>query len=134
MKTILRGLDPGVPEQYQDFWNGISQYLDWFDVIHWSERPLRPDWNHLRVMIVRLLMSGAQSTYMLAALTSSVRLVVSESLLILRLVMHLIARISLSEVTVLASVVSVNIKNVRNKWRLTASHWKSAQVIIVTLL
>ena len=28
--------------------NGISQYLDWFDVIHWSERPLRPDWNHLR--------------------------------------------------------------------------------------
>ena len=47
-ENYLRGLDPGVPEQYQDFWNGISQYLDWFDVIHWSERPLRPDWNHLR--------------------------------------------------------------------------------------
>ena len=25
-----------------------SQYLDWFDTMHWSERPLRPDWNHLR--------------------------------------------------------------------------------------
>ena len=47
-ENYLRGLDPGVPEQYQDFWNGISQYLDWFDTIHWSERPLRPDWNHLR--------------------------------------------------------------------------------------
>ena len=48
VKTTLRGIDPGVPEQYQEFWNGISQYLDWFDVLHWSERPLRPDWNHLR--------------------------------------------------------------------------------------
>ena len=26
----------------------MSQYLDWFDIIHWSERPLRPDWYHLR--------------------------------------------------------------------------------------
>ena len=42
------GLDPGVPDEYQDFWTGITQYLDWFDTIHWSERPLRPDWNHLR--------------------------------------------------------------------------------------
>ena len=25
-----------------------TQYLDWFDTIHWSERPLRPDWYHLR--------------------------------------------------------------------------------------
>ena len=47
-ENYLRGLDPGVPEEYQDFWNGLSQYLDWFDVLHWSERPLRPDWNHLR--------------------------------------------------------------------------------------
>ena len=47
-ENYLRGLEPGVPEEYQDFWNGISQYLDWFDIIHWSERPLRPDWNHLR--------------------------------------------------------------------------------------
>ena len=47
-ENYLRGLDPGVPEEYQDFWNGMSQYLDWFDTIHWSERPLRPDWNHLR--------------------------------------------------------------------------------------
>ena len=31
-ENYLRGLDPGVPEEYQDFWNGISQYLDWFDV------------------------------------------------------------------------------------------------------
>jgi hypothetical protein len=44
----LRGLDPNIPEEYQDYWNGITQYLDWFDILHWSERPLRPDWNHLR--------------------------------------------------------------------------------------
>ena len=47
-ENYLRGLDPGVPDEYQNFWNGLSQYLDWFDEIHWSERPLRPDWNHLR--------------------------------------------------------------------------------------
>jgi len=47
-ENYLRGLDPGVPDEYQDFWNGMSQYLDWFDTLHWSERPLRPDWNHLR--------------------------------------------------------------------------------------
>lgn len=47
-ENYLRGLPPDVPEEYQGFWNGIDQYLDWFDVIHWSERPLRPDWNHLR--------------------------------------------------------------------------------------
>jgi len=47
-ENYLRGLDPDVPEEYQDFWNGITQYLDWFDTIHWSERPLRPDWHHLR--------------------------------------------------------------------------------------
>ena len=47
-ENYLRGLAPDVPEEYQPFWNGIEQYLDWFDVIHWSERPLRPDWNHLR--------------------------------------------------------------------------------------
>ena len=47
-ENYIRGLDPGVPEEYQDFWNGITTYLDWFDTIHWSERPLRPDWNHLR--------------------------------------------------------------------------------------
>ena len=40
-ENYLRGLDPGVPEEYQPFWNGISQYLDWFDTLHWSERPLR---------------------------------------------------------------------------------------------
>ena len=47
-ENYLRGLAPDVPEEYQDFWNGITQYLDWFDTIHWSERPLRPDWHHLR--------------------------------------------------------------------------------------
>lgn len=47
-ENYLRGLDPNVPEEYQDYWNGITQYLDWFDILHWSERPLRPDWNHLR--------------------------------------------------------------------------------------
>ena len=44
----IRGKPIGCPEEYQDFWNGMSQYLDWFDTIHWSERPLRKDWHHLR--------------------------------------------------------------------------------------
>ena len=26
----------------------MTPYLDWFDELYWSERPLRPDWNHLR--------------------------------------------------------------------------------------
>ena len=26
----------------------MDQYLDWFDTIHWSERPLRQDWYDLR--------------------------------------------------------------------------------------
>ena len=47
-ENYIRGLPPNCPEEYQPFWDGMSQYLDWFDVIHWSERPLRPDWNHLR--------------------------------------------------------------------------------------
>jgi hypothetical protein len=47
-ENYLRGLPPNVPEEYQPFWNGLSQYLDWFDLLHWSERPLRPDWYHLR--------------------------------------------------------------------------------------
>ena len=44
----IRGLPIGCPDEYSGFWNGMSQYLDWFDVIHWSERPLRKDWYHLR--------------------------------------------------------------------------------------
>ena len=44
----IRGLPIDCPELYLNFWTGMSQYLDWFDEIHWSERPLRPDWNHLR--------------------------------------------------------------------------------------
>ena len=44
----IRGLPIECPEDYLNFWNGMSEYLDWFDTIHWSERPLRPDWNHLR--------------------------------------------------------------------------------------
>ena len=38
-ENYLRGIPPGVPEQYQEFWNGITRYLDWFDVLHWN-RPL----------------------------------------------------------------------------------------------
>ena len=47
-ENYLRGLPVECPEEYQDFWNGMSPYLDWFDTIHWSERPLRPDWSHLK--------------------------------------------------------------------------------------
>ena len=44
----IRGLPIDCPDAYSGFWNGIDQYLDWFDTIHWSERPLRKDWYHLR--------------------------------------------------------------------------------------
>lgn len=47
-ENYLRGLPPDIPEEYEEFWNGLSEYLDWFEEIHWSERPLRKDWFHLR--------------------------------------------------------------------------------------
>ena len=47
-EDYIRGIPVDCPEEYYPFWDGMAQYLDWFDVIHWSERPLRPDWNHLR--------------------------------------------------------------------------------------
>jgi hypothetical protein len=47
-ENYLRGIPHGVPDDYMDFWNGMSPYLDWFDELYWSERPLRSDWNHLR--------------------------------------------------------------------------------------
>ena len=47
-ENYLRGLPIEVPEEYMPFWNGMDQYLEWFDELYWSERPLRPDWNHLR--------------------------------------------------------------------------------------
>ena len=47
-EDYIRGLPIKCDEEYLPFWNGMSEYLDWFDVIHWSERPLRRDWYHLR--------------------------------------------------------------------------------------
>ena len=47
-EDYIRGIPVECPDEYQPFWNGMSQYLDWFDTIHWSERPLRSDWYHLR--------------------------------------------------------------------------------------
>ena len=47
-EDYLRGIPVDCPDSYKGFWNGMHQYLDWFDTIHWSERPLRKDWYHLR--------------------------------------------------------------------------------------
>ena len=47
-EDFLRGIEVSCPDEYQPFWNGMDQYLEWFDELHWSERPLRSDWNHLR--------------------------------------------------------------------------------------
>ncbi len=47
-EDYLRGIPVECPDLYKGFWNGMHQYLDWFDTIHWSERPLRKDWYHLR--------------------------------------------------------------------------------------
>ena len=74
----------------------------------------------LEAMIVRWRMSGLLNIYTLVALTSLVRSVVSELLLTLKLAMLLITLVFPIVVTALASVVSENIQNVRNKWRLTA--------------
>ena len=70
-ENYLRGLDPGVPEEYQDFWSGLTPYLDWFDTIHWSERPLQARLEPPPYLTIeKLHMSGAPSIYMLDALTS----------------------------------------------------------------
>ena len=47
-ENYLRGIDVNCPEEYLDYWRGVSAYLDLFDSIHWSERPLRLDWSHLK--------------------------------------------------------------------------------------
>lgn len=47
-ENYLRGKPVGIPEEYAKFWNGMPEYLDWVEELHWSERPLRPDWYHLR--------------------------------------------------------------------------------------
>ncbi len=47
-EDYLRGIPVDCSDLYKGFWNGMNQYLDWFDTIHWSERPLRKDWYHLR--------------------------------------------------------------------------------------
>ena len=47
-EDYLRGKPVHVPDEYASFWHGLSPYLDWFDEIWWSERPLRSDWYHLR--------------------------------------------------------------------------------------
>ena len=47
-EDYIRGIPVDCPDEYKSFWNGMSQYLDWFDIIHWSERPLRQDWYDLR--------------------------------------------------------------------------------------
>ena len=71
------------------------------------------------LMTVRLPTYDQLSTYMLVAPTSSVRLVVYELLLTLKLVTLLIIRLFLLVVTELASVVLENIRNALSSFRLT---------------
>ena len=47
-EQYLRGLPVTCPDEYADFWNGMSTYLDYFDNLVWSEGPLRRDWYNLR--------------------------------------------------------------------------------------
>ena len=47
-ENYLRGLPVNCPEPYVNYWRGMDRYLDYFDDLFWSERPLRPDWNFLR--------------------------------------------------------------------------------------
>ena len=101
---------------------GSSQYLDWFDVLHWSERPLRPDWNHLRsddrevayVWSTEHLYAGCPD---LIGEIGGVRVIAdfkTSNAPYSSVFSH-------KKVIVLAMVVFVSIKNVRSKWRLTVS-------------
>ena len=47
-ENYIRGLPVEPFEEYADYWTGIEEWLDYFDEYHWSERPLRPDWDFLR--------------------------------------------------------------------------------------
>lgn len=47
-ENYIRGLPIEIPDEYRPFWEGLSQYLDWIDEVHWSESPLRRDWLHCR--------------------------------------------------------------------------------------
>ena len=43
-EDYIRGKEIKIKEEYQPFWNGISQHLDKYDEFIWSEMPLRPEW------------------------------------------------------------------------------------------
>lgn len=47
-ERYIRGLPVNVLSEYANFWQGLPEILDYFDDIVWSERPLIPEWNHLR--------------------------------------------------------------------------------------
>ena len=47
-ENYIRGIPVEPIEEYADYWFGIEEWLDYFDRFHWSERPLRTDWNGLR--------------------------------------------------------------------------------------
>lgn len=47
-ENFIRGKPIDIPEEYAAFWNGMDEYLAWFDHIIWSERPLLPEWQHLK--------------------------------------------------------------------------------------
>ena len=68
-ENYLRGLDPGVPEEYSDFWTGITQYLDWFECCTGQSARFVLTGITFVQTTRKLLMSGALSIYMLAALT-----------------------------------------------------------------
>ncbi len=127
-------MDPGVPEEYQDFWSGLTPYLDWFDTIHWSERPLRPDWNHLRsddrevayVWSTEHLYAGCPD---LIGEIGGVKIIAD-----FKTSNGPYMNCFLRRVTVWALVDSGSTRNVHNKWRLTASHYLSVLVISVMLL
>ena len=121
-ENYLRGLPPDVPEQYQEFWNGISTYLDWFDVLHWSERPLRPDWNHLRSDDREVAYVWSTEHRYAGCPDLIGEMVVSELLLTSKLLMLLTCLLSPIVVTELVSVASESTKSVRSKWLHTDTH------------
>ena len=69
VRTISEVLTQECPEEYQDFWNGMSQYLDWFDtLIGQSDLCVLTGTTFVQT-IERLLMSGLLNIYMLVVLT-----------------------------------------------------------------
>ena len=48
-ERYVRGLNPDVPPEYADYWQGMEKHLCNIDDVLWSERPMLPKWRKITV-------------------------------------------------------------------------------------